>query len=183
MGDSRPRPDPTVRTEEQLRRELDLNKEWILAKLEDIYNRFESGDKAVQLLQEFANRQPTTATVALKVDSLKDLLVTVLAERNTARAAENQASATAILKSEQSLTKVIEALAELVETKTGGLNEKISAVETRTTVIESRANGSTAYRQETRAQTSNTGVVVGMILGGLGALISVVAVILSRMPS
>jgi hypothetical protein len=70
-----PNPDPTVRTVEQLQRDLGAVREIIENKVEGaisgINARLSGMDKAILLLQAFTDRQPTTSEVALEVKALR----------------------------------------------------------------------------------------------------------------
>lgn len=59
LEDSRPTPDPTVLTTEQLERAVANIKEWISAQLEIRDQRFRGIDTATEVLNETVNRTPT----------------------------------------------------------------------------------------------------------------------------
>jgi hypothetical protein len=62
-----PKPDPTVLTTQALLREVSMVRE-----VTD--TRFDGMDKAIELLQEFANRSPTTAVLEQQVVSMRELM-------------------------------------------------------------------------------------------------------------
>lgn len=67
IKDVRPMPDPSVLTTQQLRREIEL--------LENAVNtRFEGMDKAIDLLQKFADKSPTTAVLEQQIAALTALV-------------------------------------------------------------------------------------------------------------
>jgi hypothetical protein len=91
---------------------------------EKIQTRLDAMDKAIDLLQKFTDRQPTTASVAQSVAALEALMeekfLGVANQFMSSHAAVDSAFAAAkeaISKSEASFTKQIDQLTTLVNTK------------------------------------------------------------------
>lgn len=186
---SRPVPDPTVLTTQQLQRE-------VLALRELFDSRFGGYDKAIALLQANADRAPTISVVEERVRSLKDLhdekfksIAVQFAERDTrteqtsrdskvavdaalqaakeAVGEQNKSSALAIAKSEASTTKQIDQLGVAFSATTTGINDKIDDIKDRITTIEGRGTG----RHD----------AWGYLVGGVGLAIGVVTFVAALM--
>lgn len=71
-----PNPDPTERTVEQLQRDLKASRELLESKIDaglaGIVARLDGMDKGIVLLQQFADKQPTSSEVHLAVNALRD---------------------------------------------------------------------------------------------------------------
>jgi predicted negative regulator of RcsB-dependent stress response len=76
-GELRPIPDPTVLTTAQLNLAISNLREYLMAlitgRLAAVETRFVEGDKAVKLLQDFANKSPSIDVVDGRVTSLASL--------------------------------------------------------------------------------------------------------------
>lgn len=76
--ESRPVPDPTVRTVEQLHREIEWAEKLRDKEFEHLQTFFAEAtaarDRAIALLQAFTDKSPTTAEVSGAVDALKELM-------------------------------------------------------------------------------------------------------------
>jgi hypothetical protein len=184
--DTRPIPDPTLLTTQQLRREL-------LSLREIIEARIEGMNRAIELAGQRTERMP--GELLVYVDRLKDLheekfrsvqlqfserdirteqtsrdsKVAVDAALQAAKEAvseQNKSSALAIGKSEASTTKQIDQQSTLIQTTTQGLNDKIGDLKDRLTLLEGKAVGVTA--QVTTQNTSNSYLVTAI---GVGAAI------------
>lgn len=70
--------DPSPRSLEVIYREAKQLEDKILLRFDTIQTKFHGYDEAVRLLQEFANRQPTTEAVNGDVKALKELVQTQL---------------------------------------------------------------------------------------------------------
>jgi len=156
------RPDPTALTTQQLLRE----NFWLRELLE---TRIDGMDKALQLLQAFADRTPTTNDVQHEVDALREVVFqrlegirTQIAERDTttekaskdvksavdaafaaakeAVSEQNKSNALSISKSEAGVTKQIDSIIELIRTTAKGVDDKISDIKERITIIESKTS-------------------------------------------
>jgi hypothetical protein len=156
--------DPTPRTLEQIYREI--------TQLEARFEiRFKSYDEAVKLLQEFANRQPTTeavdrdlkaeteltaerfkSTEKLEVERLcsvkdrfkeLDLRYDQLDGSNKeAISAALRAAEKAVEKTEINFTKQIDNLVQLISSTKGSLESNISDIKDRVTIMEANKAGS-----------------------------------------
>lgn len=163
-----PIPDPTTLTTEQLLRTT--------ANLREVFEtRLMGMDKAIGLLQAFADKSPTTAIVEQSVKELRLLtdekfksVETSLRERDTRTAQftkENKvavdaafaASALSITKSEAAFTKQVDSLATAIASMSKTFDDKINDMKDRLTSIESQK--ATAARSEDRS-TSLFGVVI-----------------------
>lgn len=141
-----PSPDPTVLTTAQLMREINHLRELIGSRLDAM-------DKAVVLLQEFANRQPTIAEVVARYDERLDGIDAQFVERDrrfdlrdrdNVRAidAALATSAAASQKTEATFTKQIDGMGAIINSQAVTLDDKIGDLRNRLTVVESR-NGRT----------------------------------------
>ena len=66
-------PDPSALTTQQLQREVSLLEKLVETHFGTIDVRFSAMDKAITLLQTFADKSPTTAAVAQSVEALRDM--------------------------------------------------------------------------------------------------------------
>lgn len=171
--DRRPIPDPTELTTAQLYRE-------IAALTRIMETRMEGYDKAIELLQAFADRMPTTAMVQASLDGLKAVMeerfistkmqfeqrdVAVAAALQAAKEAvleQNRSSATAISKSELATQKQIDTQSSLISTATGALRDQIDDLKARLIRVE---EGSTVQKETKTDNRQNIGMLVGV--GGL----------------
>jgi len=161
--------DPTALTTQQLVRENFWLRELLQEQIAGITQRLEGSDKAVKLLQAFADRTPTTMDVQNQVVQLREVIMekiegikTQLSERDgqadkasrdvkaavdaafaaakEAVAEQNKSNALAIAKSEAGFTKQIDGLSEQNKSNMKGIDEKISDIKDRITIIESRTS-------------------------------------------
>lgn len=189
--------DPTPRTTQQVLRENFWLRELLEAKLLGIEQRMAEGDKAVKLLQAFADRTPTTMDVQHQVSALREVvmekfagisdtfvqkeiaLVAAFQAQEKQALATNDSNAAANKKTEDSFIKQID-----------GVNDKVSDIKDRLTIIESRTSISDPTTAITLAKldatvqrlTSSTDMGVGrstgvatmwaLIVGGLGLVFS-----------
>jgi hypothetical protein len=144
-------PDPTLRTTQQVLRE----NFWLRELLE---TRLTGMDKALSLLQAFADRTPTTMDVQHEVAQLREVMTVRFAsvdatftQKETAlqaafAAQEKQAIATntsnaaANSKMEDSFTKQIDSLYTTKNADTKGIDDKIDDIKSRLTIIESKTS-------------------------------------------
>src|SRR6185437_2212374 len=168
-GGSRPIPDPTILTTQQLQQAIAALKELFSTRLDGI-------DKATELLHEDVTRVPTETDKAIA--HLKELhqekfesIVKQFSERDARmdreaasnktsldaalQAAEkavnkqNETFALSIAKSEAATNKQIDQQAALIHTSNGALESKISDLKDRVTIIEGKTSG------QQSAQTTN----------------------------
>lgn len=178
---SRPDPDPTLRTNEQLQREAVILRELIELRMEGVQVRFDAMDKAIGLLQETANRSPTINEVYVKHEQMFQSIATQFEERDTrteqtskdskvavdaalqaakeAVGAQNESNSLAIAKSEAATTKQIDAMGALITATAKASDEKIDDLKGRLGLIEGRSKG--------------FGDGWGFIVGGIGALMMI----------
>lgn len=158
-----PVPDPTTLTTAQTQRESAHTKE-----LFD--TRINAMDKAIQLLQAFADKSPTTAAVAQSVESLeklhaekfnsiqtqfkekavsdersgkdtKDAVEKAFAAAKEAVAEQNKANAMSIAKSEAATTKQIDGILANIVTATKTSDDKFTDIKDRLSAIEGQKKG------------------------------------------
>jgi hypothetical protein len=187
-GDTFPRPDPTVLTTDQLRRE-------IAALREIIETRMQGMDRATQLLQATTNRIPSD--VDTKVDHLKTLheekfhsieiqfherdvraeqtsrdtktaVDAALQAAKEAVGAQTQASDRAIAKSETATTKQIDQITQLIQSNAVAQDAKISDLKDRLLLIEGRGSG-----------FASSWVIVLGALGGIGTIAGLIALVMA----
>lgn len=165
--------DPTPRTLDQLRQSQSGIRELFEA-------RFDGYDKAIRLLQEIANSQPTTGVINERLISLKDIVEIRFHEldvRTNAVAASNknsidlalQAAKEAASKSENAFNKQIDAISAQLSQAVSSLETRINDTKERLTIIEAGGQGS----------KQSYGVM--MTIAGLGiAFIGMAAVVISK---
>ena len=176
----RPVPDPTVLTTQQLTVAI-LN-------LKELFeSRMSAMDKAVELLQQTANRSPTVNEVYMQHEerfksiavqfaerdirteqTSRDSKVAVDAALQAAKEAvgeQNKSSALAIAKSEAATTKQMDQIAVIIQTTNSGVNDKIDDIKDRITSIESKKTGSSE--------------MLAFVFGGIGVIVGVVGVVLA----
>src|SRR5678815_4018265 len=158
---SRPIPDPTILTTQQLQRE-------VAALKEVIFTRLDANDKAVQLLHEDVTRVPTDtdkqiahlkelheekfasivkqfferdARMDREAASNKTSLDAALQAAEKAVNKQNETFALSINKSENATNKQIEQLGTLINASKGEIEGKISDLKDRVTIIEGKSSG------------------------------------------
>jgi hypothetical protein len=194
--------DPTRLTTEQMLREVTLLRDrvdYIETSNKALMDaRFDSMDSAVKLLQDFANRQPTTEAIALEVAALgkltetdikgietrileRDLRVEQTAQQvkqavdaalqaaKEAVSEQNKSNALAMAKSEAAFTKQIDQQQLLIQANTKASDEKIDDLKNRLTSMEGQDKGGADL----------WGYIVG-VLGIIIAAFSMIAVAFKR---
>lgn len=143
--------DPSTLTTQQLLREL--------ANLRDLFDaRLEAMAKAVELLQDFANRTPTTMDVQASVDRLREVveqrfkgventfiqnataLTAALQAQEKQAIATTENSSTANNKTEAFFTKQLDMIGEARKDDSRANDDKLDALKERITIIESRTS-------------------------------------------
>ena len=194
---SRPVPDPTVLTTQQLQREVSNLRE--LLKLQ-----FDGYDKAINLLQAQADKVPSIAVIEERVVSLTRLIdekfrsiATQFSERDTrteqtsrdskvavdaalqaakeAVAEQNKSSALAIAKSEAATAKQIDQLGVAFQATTSGITDKIDDIKDRIVAIERGVSGVSGQGQGRHEIWNSIGATVGTLGAALVAIIAMVA--------
>lgn len=177
-----PNPDPTLRTIENMLREVSSARNEARSSVESlrdvIETRLEAMDKAIELLQKATDRFP--AHVANEVGTLRQLhaekfesIQVQFRERDTrtdqtsrdtktAIDAALQAQKEAAGKSEVSFTKQIDQIGDLIGTMGKGFDDKVSDLKDRITMMESNKKGGSE--------------VWGYLVGALGLVISLIVV-------
>jgi len=169
MGPGVSSQDPTALTTQQLLRENYWLRELLQEQVEGLKLRLIESDKAVKLLQAFADRTPTTMDVQHEVVALREVVMqkfdavrmqlldrdsqTEKASRDVKSAVDaafaaakeavgeqNKSNALAIAKSEAGFTKQIDMLGETNKTNMKGVDDKISDIKERITIIESKTS-------------------------------------------
>lgn len=198
-----PDPDPTARTVEQMKRDIEALRDLLESKVggsrEVIETRLSGMDKAIELLQATTNKIPSYIKDAVgQLERLHDekfeSIGTQFSERDvrsdksevaqkTAVDAALAGAEKAVGKTELSFTKQIDQIGQRIDTVSRSADEKISDLKERIQSIESQAKGSDKT-------TDRTASVIGMIIAGavafvviMTAIVSVVAFIVTRSPS
>lgn len=168
----------TVTTTQQLQRE----NFWLRELLE---TRIDGMDKAIMLLQAFADRTPTTLDIQHEVVALRDVVMqmfsgvktqildrdvqTEKASRDVKSAVDaafaaakeavgeqNKSNALSNAKTEANFTKQLDMLGETIRINTKGVDDKISDIKERITIIESKTSVSDASTAITLAKLDVT---------------------------
>lgn len=177
---SRPIPDPTVLTTQQLNREISYLKELLEARLAE-------RDKAIHLLQVHESGLP--ALVGEKIASLKaihdekftsiqrqfserdvrteqsskDSKVAVDAAPQAAKEAvgeQNKSSSSAISKSEAATAKQIDQITQLIQNGAKAVDDKIGDIKDRITRLEGRGEGQVVEKE---SQHTTSGFIIAVI--------------------
>lgn len=201
-GGSRPVPDPTVLTTEQLERAIKAERERVDGQIQVLEERLAGIDRATELRLKDIIDIPKI--IDEKIRHLKDLtserfdsigrqldvaesqrveqkedsktgLDAALAAQKEAASEQNKSNTLAINKSEQATSETITKLSELFETRNGALGLQFADLKERVQRIEGRKQGEVEQRIETRAGVSNIGTVVAII----GGVLTIMVVILS----
>jgi cation transport regulator ChaB len=196
--------DPTALTTQQLFREIgtarEIGETLIYGINQNITTRIDGMDKAIELLQTSTDRTPNM--VSASIERLQELheekfesITTQFKERDTrteqtsrdskvavdaalqaakeAVGEQNKSNALAIAKSEATFTKQIDQIGVLISTMQKGIDDKIDDIKTRLQAIESRKLGEGDMRR-------GMGDVVGYLIGGVGMIVAVVALLLRK---
>jgi hypothetical protein len=177
-GGSRPVPDPTLLTTQQLLREVATSREIIETRLDAM-------DKAIELLQRGADRSPSVIDVTVRQlqalheekfrsialqfierdtrieQTSRDSKVAVDAALQAAKEAvgeQNKSFALAISKNEAGTIKQIEQIGVLINATTTAINDKIDDIRTRLLTIETYGKSASG--------------IWGYFIGGIGVLMS-----------
>lgn len=181
LQDWRPIPDPTLLTTQQLTREIASLKELMMA-------RMNGYDKAINLLQNFADRQPTIAEVVAKFEEKFNAIQMQFRERDIRfdRAAIDTklavdaafaAAKEAVVKSETNFTKQVDQLfvalnasVKSLDDKINGsiktVDDKINDVKERTSGIENRGTGAS----NVLGYVGTAAMIIGAIIGAVMAV-------------
>ena len=153
-----PNSDPTALTTQQLLRENFWLRELLESRIAGIEQRMDAGDKAVQLLQAFADRTPTTKDVQHEVLQLREVAMEKFSGIKSAVEAAFEAAGVGITKSEANFIKQIDSQQSLINSKTSNLEARISDLKDRMTAIEARGGGQQA--------------MWGWVAGGIALMVS-----------
>lgn len=156
--DSRPVPDPTILTTEQLHREIASTRELVIGEIRHLSDLTDEKFKAVE--DRFSNVDDKFDDVAQRTaeqkTDTKDALDAALQAAKDAVALQTVAFADATAKSEAAVTKQIDALGTLVEKSSDAKDEKINDLKSRLDRIEATA---TAMRVLVALAIAATGLV------------------------
>lgn len=170
-SNGRPALDPTPRTLEQMAQATNSLKELVLAK-------FAENDKAVKLLQDFTNRQPTPGEIYQELKALKELTATRFDERDRrfeVRHSDDRAMVEQALVSAKEATSKTEAnFSEQIRTILDQMRVGQSSVEARITDIKERIDRGEGVGSGSK---QSYGVIVTVIGLAFTATIVAVAVI------
>jgi hypothetical protein len=166
----RPIPDPTILTTQQIHRELGALRDILEARLE-------ASDKAIVLLQNIANRQPTVGEVVAEMRGRFGAIEVELVERekrflritedsNRAVDAALITAKEAVNKSEANVTKTIDGISTLIASGAKSQDDKVNDLRDRVTAIEGRGQ---AYSQGFGWIATAVGIVAAVV----GAIVAV----------
>lgn len=180
--------DPSALTTQQLLRENFWLRELLEAQYASIETRIDAGAKAVELLQAFADRTPTTMDVKHEVEALREVAMEKFTSINTTfsqndkaltaalQAQEKQAIATndsnttANTKMEDSFTKQIDALGKARDADLKSVDDKINSIKERVTIIESRDGTVKEVHKDSRDNMSLIVAVIAVVLLAFGTM-------------
>ncbi len=140
MGPGASPQDPTALTTQQLLRENFWLRELLQEQIAGITARIGESDKAVKLLQAFADRTPTTMDVQHMVVQLREVAMEKFEGMGRAVDAAFAASKEVIAKSEASFTKQVDGMSSQTGTNLKAIDDKINDMKERITIIESRTS-------------------------------------------
>jgi type VI protein secretion system component VasK len=157
---SRPVPDPTVLTTQQLYREIEAAREMtetLIDGLREILDeKFSSVDRQLQLVEQQRVEQKSDTKAA--VDAALTAQKEAVKEQTTA-------SERAIAKSEASTTKQLEQLSETFATSLRAMGDKVDDLKDRLTVTE-------ALKQGGRETLTGLYAVVGVVIAAVGLAVT-----------
>lgn len=203
--------DPTPRTMEFSHRESEAIRELINEKFLNVQSINEGTQRAIELLQSQADRQPQPIENKLAIEALKELVeakigglkeliqemlksvqtqfeqnkVALDAALNAAKEAvseQNKSNTLAINKSEDAFKKLLETSGTRVDATEKATDGKIADIKDRVTAIEGRTNGVNEQKQEVK---DNRSLVFGLIGAGgviIGTIIAVGSILAARLP-
>lgn len=183
--ESRPLPDPTLLTTQQLQREISLQEN-------AVNTRFDGMDKAIELLQKFADKSPTMAVLEQQIGSVtllveekfngvekqfaerdkrteqlsladKTAIAAALQAQKEAAGAQAESNAASTAKQELAFTKLLEQIQQTQSAMNKSTDDKINALTGRLDRGEGHSKG--------------MGDGWGYIVGAVGVLAAVAAVI------
>ena len=195
LPEIRPNPDPTDRTTDLLRREIQMLKEVI-------EQRLDGYDRAITLLQNQVDRDPKPPVLASDIQHLKESLVTLgstvdqrFLERdkrneqavrdskslvdNTiqsikdAFAKQNETSQSAISKSEHATAKQKDQIESKFGTEIGAIKGTIDDVKHRLTTLESTKAGMKEQRAENKDMTTVAIAIGGLVISAFAVMFTV----------
>ena len=208
--ESKPNPDPTDKTHEEILREnawlKELLNERILGRVDvlksdinGVRTRLDGMDKALELLQTRADRVPSETDIAVnnlrQIHEVKfDSVALQFSERDTrtdqttkdsvkAIDAAFQSADKAITKTENAVSLQIQEQGKRIDNVSKSADDKIADIKERLTTIEARTAGITQNKAETVIQArDSTSFVMAAVASGIAvcSIIAVVAIGLTR---
>lgn len=166
---TRPVPDPTLLTTEQLLREVTNLRTQMLA--EDAHHSEVVGEKIEALWNEL--RSLSDRTAEQKKDT-KDALDAALAAQKEAVASQTASSEKSITKSETATTERIKGVETLLQTSNKSADDKIDGLKERIVAIESiKLGGAQAATQQQTASADNRLLMFGLLgaVVGFGGIV------------
>lgn len=183
---SRPVPDPTILTTQQLNREISALKELMTI-------RHDGYDRAIELIQSKADKEPSVDNVVGRLEKIaavtdekfngiekqfaerdvrveqtsRDSKVAVDAALQAAKEAvgeQNKSSALAIAKSEAATTKQIDSMVLLIQSSNKAIDDKIDDLKNRLTTIEGTKHGNKEQTQSISTSVAIVAAIVGIVI-------------------
>lgn len=158
--------DPSTRTIEQLRMSSVHSKELSDAKFERLETQLKERDKAVELLQDRIDRQPTTDVLEQQIIALKDSVKVqfeALYKLMEAMAISNKESLSLALSSQQEAAK---------ETKTS-FNERFASLDDKVNDVKDRTLVLTNTDKTTKDTSASSRSMVAMIISAVGVIMAI----------
>ena len=167
--DSRPIPDPTVLTTEQLKDKIQGLRELLEAVIKGKSDLVEERFASIQ--QQFRERDSRMEQQARDAKTAVDA---AFAAQKEAVSEQNKTGALAIAKSEAATNKQIDQLAAQLGTINGALDGKINDLKERFTRLESSGLGAGIERRQSQTSNQLGMQAIAMIVGAIGVTTAIV---------
>jgi hypothetical protein len=157
--------DPTPRTIEQVRMAIESLRELFEAKFENIETKFAEADKAVQLLQETVNSQPTPGIIDERLTALKESV------DKRFQGVKELRDALAI-SDKESLNLALQAAEKAATKAEAAFNKQLDAVAERVNDIKDRTINMEASEKGSKESGASSLAIAAFVVAALGGLMS-----------
>lgn len=184
--DSKPTPDPTILTTEQLLREVDRVKELMTALVEGLERvtdeRFRSMDRQLSMIDQQRIEQKAETQqqrIEQKADTKAAVDAALIAQKEAVRE-QTSASERAIAKSEASNTKQTDQLQVAFATAITQVTTTYNDLKTRVERIENLAQGGRLQQSQTQDASSQRIAVISLVAAVVVAVVIVTGFVITR---